>query len=327
MKKRFWFTFLISMIGFSAIFAKAGPYIMNKTAENIDKDPITDAVGNIDENRKENSQGEIVFLLMGIDDEYGNGGVDIVKDKLEHSDTRYVTTGLRSDTMILCKFNFDTGEPTLISIPRDTRTDIRTRSEKEKITHAHSYGGPNLAVDAVKDLFGINIDYYVTVDYRAVKELVDDIGGVDLYVPQDMRYSDPVAKPPLNINFKEGQQVLDGQKALEFLRFRSYPEGDLGRVHAQQYFLKAFMNQLLQPKNILNLPKMVTTYFEYVDTNMPMGVIMKGIGSAAKVDMDNLNVITVPGEGKYVGDVSYFLYDEDGLNKIIDENLSEFKLY
>lgn len=321
MKKKFWLTFLISMVAFSTIFVKAGPIFM-------DMGPVASEEDNNNENENNDNeeQGEILFLLMGIDDEYGNGGVDTVKEKVENSDTRYVTTGLRSDTMMLCKFNFDTGKTTLISVPRDTRTDIRTRQNKEKINHAHSYGGPNLAVDAVSDLLDVDLEYYVTVDYRAVHELVDDIGGVDLYVPQRMKYSDPVAKPPLYIDLEEGQQVLDGDKALQFLRFRSYPEGDLGRVHAQQYFLKNFAKQLLSPKNIFNLPKMAKTYFDYVDTNIPMGVVMKGIGAASKVDVDNLEVLTIPGEGQMLGNVSYFIYEEDGTRQLVDENLENFKI-
>ena len=116
---------------------------------------------------------EMIFLLMGVDDEYNTGGVKRLKEKRKKSEDKYITTGYRSDTMILCKYNFKTGEISMLSIPRDTKTNIRGRKNQEKITHAHSYGGPYLAMDAVRDLLKIDLKYYATVDYLAVKEIVD----------------------------------------------------------------------------------------------------------------------------------------------------------
>ena len=113
------------------------------------------------------------------------------------------------------------------------------------------------SVKAVKDLLGIDLEYYVKVDlYNIVKEMVDIIGGVDIYVPMDMKYSDPVADPPLYIDLKKGYQTLDGDKALQFLRFRKgYADQDLGRIRAQQEFMKAAIEKALRPANIVNILK------------------------------------------------------------------------
>ncbi len=323
MRKKFWITFVVSLILFSAGFIKVSPYILDtKTSDIIKKDDVNAENVNEDEVKAE---GEILFLLMGIDDVEGVGGVDIVKDKVKNADTRYTTTGLRSDTMILCKYNFDTGEATLLSIPRDTRTYIRTRKNEDKINHAHAFGGPNLSVDAVRDLLGINLDFYVTVDYRAVKEIVNEIGGVDIYVPRNMYYTDPTAGAELYINLEEGQQILDGDKALQFLRFRSYPEGDLGRVEAQQSFMKALAKQLLQTSTLLKLPSLANTYFEYVDTNISLGTVLKGITSIGNVNFDNLETVTLKGEYQTIDGVSYFIYDENELKLMVDNYLREFK--
>lgn len=317
MRKKFWTTFLIALIGFSAIFAGAGRYILNKdslvsTGEE-DKVEDTEEVEDID---------EVLFLLTGIDE---HGGIEKLK-KNKIKEDEYIATGYRTDTMMLCKFNFETGQISILSIPRDTRVNIRGRKGQEKINHAYSYGGPYLSMKTVKDLLGVDLEYYVTIDYLAVKEIVDAIGGVELDVPRNMRKRDPTDKPPLDINIKKGFQKLDGKNSLDYLRFRDYPEGDLGRVQAQQLFMKEFVKQALRPKNIIRLPRMVKTYFDYVDTNIPMGLVVKGVGSANKIDMENLNIKTIPGQGKYIGNISYFLYNENETKALVHEMFGEFIL-
>ena len=325
MRKKFWTTFLIALLCFSALFAFGGRYVLNRDlgasiGEDEDKDD------NSEPNETSKDKDEILVLLMGIDDDDGRGGVSTVKKKKIEGENRHKPTGKRTDTMMLCKFNFKTGEFTLVSIPRDTRTNIRGRKTPEKITHAHSYGGPYLSIKTVKDLLNIDLEYYVTVDYLAVKEIVEAIGGVDIDVPRNMKYKDVLAKPPLIINVKKGQQRLNGDKSLEYLRFRSYPDGDLGRVKAQQLFIKEFVKQVLKPKNIIRLPKIAKTYFDYVDTNIPINLVMKSIGNIKKTDMDNIKMTRLPGDGKYIGDVSYFIYDEKATKELVEEVFSDFLL-
>ena len=323
MKKKFWSTFLISVLFFSILFIKVGPYFMGQdtlaSEENVEEEDIR-----AQEVIKE--KGEIIFLLMGIDDEYSKGAIQQIKDKREDANSRYFTTGFRSDTMILCKYNFDTGDITMLSIPRDTRTKIRGRKNLDKINHAHSYGGPNLSIDAVRDLLDVDLDYFVSVDFLAVKEIVNAIGGVEIDIPQRMKYTDTTKGSELFIDFQPGLQTLDGQQALEYLRFRSYPNGDVDRVKAQQVFLKQFAKQVLRPKNIMKLPKMVKTYFDYVDTNIPFSVVMKGIGSVNKVNLDNIDMSVIPGDGEYINHIAYFLYDENSMRELVREKFGNFLL-
>lgn len=322
MKKKFWTTFLISLILFSILFAGAGYYISSRNSlAAVDMEDEDD-----DSRAKEilKEKGEILFLLMGIDDQDGTGGIEVVKAKKIEGENRHNPTGKRTDTMILCKFNFDTGDITMVSIPRDTRVHIRGRNGQEKIAHAHAYGGPYLAIKTVRDLLGIDLNYYVTVDYKAVKTIVDAIGGVEIDVPRRMYYRDPLAKPPLVIDLQPGLQVLDGDKSLQYLRFRSYPEGDVGRVEAQQVFMKEFIKQALQLKNISKIPTMIKTYFDYIDTNIPISVALKAVSVANKVDMENIKTGRIPGEGKYIGSISYYIHDEIGTKSMIEELFPEF---
>ncbi len=322
MKKNFWATFLIALVCFSALFAGMGHFMSNEGSITSTGDEEK-----LEAEEKLKDKDEMIFLLMGVDDEYDTGGVKALKEKRKKSEDRYIKTGYRSDTMILCKYNFETGEIAMLSIPRDTKTNIRGRKNQEKINHAHSYGGPYLAIDAVRDLLKIDLEYYVTVDYLAVKEIVEAIGGVDIDVPRDMKYKDVVAKPPLIIDIKKGQQNLNGDKAIEYLRFRSYPEGDLGRVEAQQLFMKEFIKQTFKLKNftIPKLYKMAKAYYDYVDTNIPMSIALRGIDSIKDVDFDNIRAVRLPGEGRNTKP-SYFICYEEETKELVKEMFSNFLL-
>ena len=306
--KKFLLSFVISSMAFVLIFTAISKGIFNdgnSMASVEDEYLIEDDDG---EGQKLKVKNEILFLMMGVD------AKDVKKSK-----------GTRTDTMMLIKANFDTGEMDLLSLPRDTR--VLVKGKEDKLNHAHAYGGSDLTMRTVRDFTGLDVNYYVKVDYRAVKGIVDAIDGVEIDVPINMRYRDPFADPPLNINIKKGLQVLDGNNAHEFLRFRSgYPEGDLGRIKAQQYFLKELMKQTLQPKNIFKLPKLIETYYDYVETNIPMSVMLKGALSGNKMDVENLNTNTIPGEDKRIGGLDYLIYNRVDTTVIIQEMFGDYLL-
>lgn len=250
----------------------------------------------------------LTFVLLGVDT------LDIESYK-----------GIRTDTIMVAKADFADGSLKILSIPRDTRTYVN--GKKDKINHAHSYGGVDMTLESINALLDTDIKYYCLVDYRAVEEMVDAIGGVDIYVPRRMEYSDPSVD--FTVDLYEGQQVLDGKKAMEFLRWRKnndyteqYEKGDVGRIETQQYFIKEFAKQVLQGKNILKLPKLINIYLDRVQTNIPVGDMVSGLSLAKKIDKDNVTTYTLPGSGQYIGKTSYFIYDETGLaNTLIEMGL------
>lgn len=226
----------------------------------------------------------------------------------------------RTDTMMVATFDPETPKLDIISIPRDTRTIIRGYKSQDKINHAHVYGGIELSMKTVKDLLGVPIHYYVRIDYNALGKIVDDLGGVEIYVPMDMKYSDPYSDPPLKINLKKGQQVLDGDKAMQFVRYRKgYEDQDLGRINAQHEFLKAVADKLLAPQTILKLPKLAKTFSTYVETDMPLSTMAGYALKATKLKKDDIQMTTIPGESKYISGVSYFISDKDKLEEMIQE--------
>lgn len=312
MKKKFIVAFLASFICFVLLYSTVLSSIFNDkpvvASPNDPDEPTTIEPSDI----KPKVKNEILFLLMGVDAQ------NVKKSK-----------GTRTDTMMLTKVNFETGEISILSIPRDTR--VAVKGKQDKINAAHAYGGAELTLKTVSDFLGIDVDYYVKVDYNIVKEVVDKIGGVEIDVPFNMVYRDPTAEPPLNINIKKGLQILDGKNAHDFLRWRhnnsytvGYKDGDVGRIKAQQYFMKELVKQTLKPKNLLKLPGLIETYFSNVETNIPLSTMLKGAASANKIDTENMVTDTVPGEGKYVGDISYYIFDRENTDIMVKNMFGDY---
>lgn len=289
MFKRFIKVFFNFVIIFSLVFFGIYSY-NNKSDKNIDK-PL------------ETNSDSINFLLMGVDSQ----------DSKENSN-------VRTDTLMVLNVNKSSGQISILSIPRDTKTSIEGRKYQEKINHAHVYGGPDLTLKTVSNLLNLKLDYYVVADYNFVKEFVDLVGGVEIDVPMDMHYEDPVADPPLYIDLKEGLQKLDGDESLQYLRFRKgYKDADLGRINAQQTFIKSLIKQTLRPINIIKTPQMYNAYNSYINTNIPLGTIMKYSLKFNKYDLGNMNTQTLPGEAKTVKGISYFVHSEEKTKILVKE--------
>jgi LCP family protein required for cell wall assembly len=245
---------------------------------------------------------DMTFLLMGID-------ASNVKE----------AKGVRADTIMLFNLDKKNDKLSIISIPRDTRTSIDGRKYKEKVNHSFAYGGAELTTSTVSNLLGIDIDYYAVVDYDLVKNFIDLIGGIEIYVPIDMKYEDPTANPPLYIDLKEGLQTLDGDKALQYLRFRKgYANADLGRIDAQQEFLKVVINDTLSLRNIPKIPKMIQLYNSNVDTNIPLTMAMR-YGFSAIINSLYIETYVLPGSPKMLNGVSYYIHDEEATKEMINQ--------
>ncbi|MCK5763850.1 MAG: LCP family protein, partial [Clostridiales bacterium] len=199
---------------------------------------------------------------------------------IEHSNRVNVllfgTDGARSDTIMIASYDFDKQIIDLISIPRDTYHyvsghDLQGQNKINAVYGFPGQDGGSLGLKAtIEELLGIPIEYYVKVNYNGVQAVVDVLGGIEVDVPFDMKYDDEVADPPLNIDIKAGTQVLNGGKAMEYLRWRKNNgeggEGDLPRIERQQEFLTLIAKKSLSYK----LPTVANTVFEYVKTNMPL---------------------------------------------------------
>ncbi|CAH2214172.1 LCP family protein [Tepidibacter aestuarii] len=296
--KHFFKIFIVFFVIFSMIFGTSLYLIVAKENDQLVKIPMPDEVPTTvpgDEER-------VNVLLLGVDSLNG--------DK----------KGIRTDTMMVLSMDPKTGDSSILSIPRDTRVKIRGRKGYDKINAAHAYGGVELSVQASKDLLGIPIHHYVKVDYQALYKTVDDVGGVEVYVPMNMKYNDPYATPPLHINLSKGTQVLNGDKAMQFLRFRKgYANQDLGRIESQQKFMDALAKKVLSASSIFRIKDYIDTFNMYVDTDMSVSE-MASLGMEAKnIDINNIRKEVVPGTAMYINGISYYNPDNNKINKLVNE--------
>ncbi|WP_421657183.1 LCP family protein [Leptothermofonsia sp. ETS-13] len=212
-----------------------------------------------------------------------------------------------TDTMLLLRFNPETKKLIVLSIPRDTRTHIPGYGTA-KINAANVYGGPALAAKTTSELLGgIGIDRYATINVQGVQALIDTLGGVNVYVPKDMKYQDD--SQHLYINLKAGRQHLNGDQALQLLRFRYDEYGDIGRIQRQQLVMRALMEQSLNPATLTRLPKILQVIQSYIDTNLTVEELVALVGFASRTSRADVQMLVVPGDfsepGQY--DASYWL--------------------
>ncbi|EKP94942.1 transcriptional attenuator, LytR family [Thermaerobacter subterraneus DSM 13965] len=220
----------------------------------------------------------------------------------------------RSDTIMVANVNPTTGRVGLLSIPRDTRVAIPGRPHPEKIAHAHAYGqaegGPGAGAqrveETVEDFLGIRIDYFVEIDFDAFRALVDAVGGVEVCIDKPMRYT--ARSQNLRIDLKPGCQVLDGEKALHYVRYRQ--DGDIFRIQRQQQFLRALADKVLSMQGVLKLPQLASTLGSQITTNMPASRMLGLAALLPRFDLDRLEMGILPGRPGYVDGLSYWLVDE-----------------
>ncbi|NLG33544.1 MAG: LCP family protein [Syntrophomonadaceae bacterium] len=204
----------------------------------------------------------------------------------------------RSDTLMVVSIDPQLDKVAVVSIPRDTRVKVNG-SYLDKICAANFAGGPEGAVEAVEELMDIAIDNYIKVDFKGFEKIIDTLGGVTYEVPQRMY------KPTENIDLYPGMQKLDGSQALALVRFRDYMQGDIERTAQQQAFIKALAAQVLQPKTITKLPKIIQQLNQHVDTDLKLSEMMKMASWAPGFNADSIITQTLPG-------YFYDVFDDDG---------------
>ncbi len=212
-----------------------------------------------------------------------------------------------TDTMLLIRFNPETKKVSVLSIPRDTRSEIPGHGIA-KINSANQVGGPPMAARSVSELLGgVGIDRYVTLNVQGVEALVNALGGVTVHVPKDMKYQDD--SQHLYINLKAGRQTLDGKKALQLLRFRQDEYGDIGRIQRQQMVMRALMEQSLNPATVTRLPAILSVIQSHLDTNLSVEEIVALVGYGTQINRSNTQMLMLPGEFSHPGefDASYWL--------------------
>ena len=251
--------------------------------------------------------------------------------------------GGNTDTILLASYDVTNQKATIMSIPRDTMVNIPY--DIKRINAVYNYGGGG--DDGIKALYkeisqlvGFEPDYQVVVEWEAVGEIVDAIGGVWFDVPRDMNYDDPAQN--LHIHQTAGYRLLSGDDAMQVLRYRhdnrvngvmkGYADGDLGRIKTQQAFLKAVVEQMLQVKNITKINQFAKVFEKNVETDLSFSnlcwfgqqAVMGGLS------VENVEFVTMPNTNVscwsriYQNYQSYVVPNADELLELVNTKLSPF---
>ena len=210
--------------------------------------------------------------------------------------------GGNTDTMLLASYDVTNQKATVMSIPRDTMVNVPWDIKKINSVYSY-YGGGDRGIQylykEISQLVGFEPDFQVVVEWEAVGEIVDAMGGVWFDVPRNMDYDDPFQD--LSIHLDKGYQLLNGEQAMGVVRFRDgangYKDGDIGRIGTQQAFLKAVLEQLLKLENITKINELVEVFQKNVTTDLSLQNIFWFAKAAIQggLKVENVNFVTMPG--------------------------------
>ncbi|MGH2404029.1 MAG: LCP family protein [bacterium] len=214
-------------------------------------------------------------------------GVDMTLDN-----RRRVLNVARADSLLLLSFDPDRRRISVLSIPRDTRAQIPGYGQT-KINASYAYGGPRLTIKTVERLLGVTVNHYVKLGAESFSQLIDAVGGIEIDVEKDMKYTDSWAG--FSVNLKKGRQHLNGQQATGYIRFRHDALGDIGRVERQHKVLMTLVRKLRQPSTVLAGPRLLRAFAENTQTNLtPVELATLGV-FALRTEENPLRIETLPG--------------------------------
>lgn len=272
------------------------------TAKEI-HEPIVDRP--VSEKREEGKHVEVEkgqpfsVLVLGVDEREGDAG--------------------RSDTMIVMTVNPNTNSSKMVSIPRDTYTEIVGRGIQDKINHSFAFGGVKMAMDTTENLLDIPIDYVVQVNMESFKDIVDAVGGIT--VNNTLNFTEA------GFTYPEGKISLDGEEALAYVRMRKQdPNGDFGRQDRQKQVIQGVIREGMSVNSVLKLNAILDSVGDNVRTNMAyneMVDVQSNYRSAAG-QIDQLYF--EKGTGETINGIWYYMMNEEELSAVKNELKTHLEL-
>ena len=302
-KRRKWAIFFVVLA--ATFITLAGVYIRARLVkvENVIHQEV-ETVNLREKEIKDNDSFSV--LLLGIDNgAYGRG-----------------TEVGRSDTMLVVTVNEKLGKTTIVSIPRDSYTEIIGYGTNDKINHAYAFGQEKMSINSVQNMLNLPIDYYVTVDMGGLMGLVDAVGGLDITPVLTFTYEGE--------SFTEGvDRHVDGEAALRYARMRyDDPEGDMGRQKRQQYVIQKLLEKLLNITSVTRYEEILKTLENSVRTNFTLDKLLSIKNNYPKA-LKNFESDKISGSGTMIGGVYYFVVPEEErlrISNILRESLDLSKV-
>ncbi|MGE8033976.1 transcriptional regulator [Lysinibacillus sp. KCTC 33748] len=291
-KKKIWLWIVGGLLTIFLIFIGTAYYTIQKTMNKINT-PLIETTDESKEQKIVTKKDPFSVLMLGVDERKDDSG--------------------RSDTMIVITVNPEKQTMKMLSIPRDTRTEIIGHNSVDKINHAYAFGGVPMAVDTVEHFLDIPIDYYVFVNMDGFLQIIDTIGGVTIDNDMDLTFD--------SYHYPKGEITLDGDNALIFSRIRyEDPRGDFGRQIRQRQIIEAVLKKASSKSSIL---LKASDMLDVVGDNVRMNFTMKDLIQLQSIykNMDgNLEQLSFKeGDGKRIDNIWYFIPKETELEKIKSE--------
>lgn len=259
------------------------------------------------------------ILLLGIKTNLSDvKNSDGVERKKTGYDAEIDTLEGLSDTMMLIRFDPNTKKIVVFGIPRDTKVEVNGKPEKINAID-HESGIAQAAKVVSGTLQGVQIDRYMRLNNFGLEKLIDELNGVTVTIPKDIKYQDDAQH--FYVNFKAGKQHLNGHQLLNLLRFRHDPNGDIGRIQRQQMIIRAMLEQWIEPTTVAKVPHLMSILQAHIDTNLSVeeSVAVAGFMVERGTGKDSLQMLMMP--GNFNGDgrhgVSYWLPDSVGIGKMM----------
>ncbi|WP_416147702.1 LCP family protein [Salipaludibacillus sp. HK11] len=225
-------------------------------------------------------------------------------------DTRDGDLSGLTDAMVLVTFNPDEGSIKMLNIPRDSRVEIVGRYGLDKINHAHAFGGVDMTLDTVENLLDIPVDYFVSLNFDAFMEIIDELNGITVDSPMTFTETDNATYGTLTIH--EGEQVLMGEEALAYVRMRkSDPAGDLGRGERQKEVIESLIREVASFSSITNFNSLMNTIGRNLEMNIDFNEIISMHSYAS--DLDNIESLNFEGTDLMLDGIYYYEIDEQSL--------------
>ena len=288
-KKKIWITIISILLITGIVYATTIYRNVSTTLETI-HEPEIRKVSELRETEVELVEKEpISVLLLGVDERDADIG--------------------RSDTIIVLTANPSLASIKVLSIPRDTYTEIIGLNKMDKLNHAYAFGGIDMALRSVENLLDIPIDYVVQVNMESFLKIVDSVGGVTVENPSAFKEN--------GVLFEKGPIHLNGDKALSYVRMRKNdPLGDFGRQERQKQVLLAILKEGASFTSLLNYKDLLDTLADNIRTNMTFNQMMD-IQKGYKDALANVESITLTnGSGQRMDDIWYYVPEEEEINEV-----------
>lgn len=229
----------------------------------------------------------------------------------------------RTDTIMVAHLDRNNKRVGILSIPRDTRIYIPDHGYT-KINHAYAYGGVELVKSVVSEFLQIPIDSHIAINVGGVANIIDELGGINIDVDKRMYYIDKAGD--LYIDLKPGNQVLSGEQAIGYVRFRKDPQGDIGRIRRQQNFMQAVAKKVIDSGNFFKVPALFKKITDNLVTNMNTRQIFTlALEMRGAFMLNNISINTIPGAVVLLEGVSYWRADIPSALNLIDKVIHGFE--